>query len=139
MKFEEGDRQMMLLAIAELALSRPGFDYVLGEIAKQLQGAEMFADFKRFNADRVQAERIPMFMGPLIAQNDDPELLEWLSNAANRAGSFLQNLAWAGLRADHENYPILRPVLIEMRKRYPEHEPSEAVKQEIRERKESTR
>jgi hypothetical protein len=46
----------------------------------------------------------------LVAQNDDPELLEWLTNAANRAGSFLQNLAWSGLRADHENYPILRPV-----------------------------
>jgi hypothetical protein len=137
MTFEEGDRQMMLLAIAELALSRPGFDYALGEIAKQLQGAEMFAEFKRLNADRVHTERIAVFMGALIAQNDDPELLEWLNNAANRAGGFLQNLAWAGLRADYENYPTLRPVLIQMRKRYPEYEPSDAVKQEIRDRKES--
>jgi len=70
----------------------------------------------------------------LIAQTDDPELLEWLSNAANGAGSFLQNLAWAGLCADHENYPLLRPVLLEMRKKYTEYEPSDLVKEEIRRR-----
>jgi hypothetical protein len=59
-EFAEGDRQMVLLAIAELALSRPGFDYALAEIAMQLQGEEMFAEFKRLNADRVKTERAPM-------------------------------------------------------------------------------
>jgi hypothetical protein len=132
--FEEGDRQMVLLAIAELALSRPGWDYALGEIAKQLQGEKMFAEFKRLNNDRVKAERAPMTFGPLMAQNDDPELLEWLAAADKDGGSFVKHLAHAGLVADPENYPVLRPVLIEMRRKYPAYEPSDAVKQEIRER-----
>jgi hypothetical protein len=57
MNFEEGDRQLVLLAIAELSLSRPGWDYALGLIADQLQGREMYDEFKRLNADRVKAER----------------------------------------------------------------------------------
>ena len=132
--FEEGDRQIMLLALAELALSRPGFDYALREIAKQLNGAEMFAEFKRLNTDRVKAGRIPIFMGPLIAQNDDPELLEWLANAKEKAGGFVSHLAGAALVADGQNYPLLREVLIAMRKKYPAYEPSDEVKREIRER-----
>lgn len=71
----------------------------------------------------------------LIAQNDDPELLEWLAKADKDGGGFIHNLAHAGLVADPENYPVLRPVLIEMRKKYPAYEPSDEVKREIRERK----
>lgn len=52
---DEGDRQLILLAIAELALSRPGFDDTLRRIAKLLFGVEMFGGFKRCNADRVKA------------------------------------------------------------------------------------
>jgi|ERR1039458_5651319 hypothetical protein len=128
---EEGDRQMLLLALAELALSRPGFDCAIGQIADRFQGREMFAEFKRLNADRVKAERIPMLMGPMIVQNDDPELLEWMNNASLKAGGFLSSLAWAGLRADWQNYPIMRSLLLEMRKKYPEYEPTDAVKEEI--------
>ena len=73
----------------------------------------------------------------MIAQSDDPELLEWLSKAYMEGGTFILSLARAALTADHENYPILRPVLLEMRAKYPQYEPNEAVKQEIRERKES--
>ena len=129
---EESQRQMVLLAIAELALSRPGLDRTLGELAKVLGGEEMFSEFKRFNADRVKTERLPL--GPLVAQSDDPELLEWLAAADKSGGGFVHNLAHAGLVADHDNYPRLRPVLIEMRKKYPAYEPADAVKQEIRER-----
>lgn len=125
---------MVLLAIAELALSRPGWDDALSEIAKQLQGEEMFAEFKRLNRDRVKAGRIPIMLGPLVAQNDDPELLEWLAKAHLEGGGFISNLAHAALVADPENYPMLRSVLIEMREKYPAYEPSDAVKQEIRER-----
>ncbi len=132
-EFEEGQRQMMLLAIAELALSRPGWDWTLGELAKQMQGEEMFAELKRLNADRVRSERAPI-CGPLVAQNDDPELLEWLAKADQSGGGFVKNLAHAALLADHANYPVLRPVLIEMRKKYPAYEPSDAVKEEIRRR-----
>jgi hypothetical protein len=68
----------------------------------------------------------------LIAQNDDGELLEWLANARERGGHFISSLARAALVADWENYPLLRPVLVEMRKKYPAYEPSDAVKEELR-------
>lgn len=71
----------------------------------------------------------------LTAQNDDPELLEWLSNAKEHAGGFLHHLAEAGLRADYVNYSVIRYVLMAMRAKYPAYEPTDAVKQEIRERK----
>jgi hypothetical protein len=70
----------------------------------------------------------------LIAQNDDPELLEWLANADHTGGGFISSLARAGLVADFENYPLIRPVLMVMRAKYPEYEPTEAVKAEIRNR-----
>ena len=73
----------------------------------------------------------------MIAQSDDPELLEWLSKAYMEGGTFILSLARAALSADHENYPLIRPLIIAMRAKYPAYEPSEAVKQEIRERKES--
>jgi hypothetical protein len=131
---DEGQRQMILLAIAELALSRPGWDWTLGEVAKVLQGEEMFTEFKRLNADGVKAERAPLTFGRLVAQDDDPELLEWLSNAKEKSGDFVRNIAEAGLRADPENYPLMRSLLIAMRKKYPAYEPSDEVKREIRER-----
>lgn len=55
----EGERQLMLLAIAELALERPGFDYALGELAKRFAGFTMYRDFKRIHADRVKDCRGP--------------------------------------------------------------------------------
>jgi hypothetical protein len=68
----------------------------------------------------------------LIAQSDDSELLEWLVNAREMGGSFVSLLANAALVADWENYPLLRPVLIELRKKYPAYEPSDAVKEELK-------
>jgi hypothetical protein len=50
---EESDRQATLLALATLALHRPGWDYMLGEIAEKLQGRELFTEFKRLNNDRI--------------------------------------------------------------------------------------
>jgi hypothetical protein len=71
----------------------------------------------------------------LFAQNDDPELLEWLAKASQEGGGFVGAVARAGLVADCENYALIRPLLITMRGKYPAYEPSDAVKQEIRERK----
>lgn len=70
----------------------------------------------------------------LIAQTDDPELLEWLAKANQRGGTFVSSIARAALSADIDNYALLRPVILELRKKYREYEPSDAVKQEIRER-----
>jgi hypothetical protein len=52
----------------------------------------------------------------------DAELISWLLNAARDAGDFVKNLAEAGLRADGYNYPILRPVLLRMKAKYPIYE-----------------
>jgi hypothetical protein len=57
---EEEDRQMLLLAIAELSLSRPGWAPYLRLIADKLCGPEMFERFRVLNADRVKAERGPI-------------------------------------------------------------------------------
>src|SRR5260370_3799428 len=55
--WEEEERQLMLLALAELTLSRPGFDDALGRISDNLQGRETFVEFKRLNADRPKEAR----------------------------------------------------------------------------------
>ena len=70
----------------------------------------------------------------LVAQNDDPELLEWLAKAAHDGGGFISSVARAGLVADYENWPHIKPLLLVMRRKYPKYEPSDAVKQEIRDR-----
>jgi hypothetical protein len=69
----------------------------------------------------------------MIAQNDDPELLEWLAKANQLGGGFLSSVARAALVADDYNYPQIRPLILAMRKKYPQYEPSDAVKREIRE------
>lgn len=52
----EAQRQMILLALAELALSRPGWENSIREIARHYDGdqLEMFEGFKKSNADRVK-------------------------------------------------------------------------------------
>lgn len=54
--------------------------------------------------------------------HDDPELSKWIWGVIDRnSGDFLKALAMAALRADHENYPLLRPALLEISKRYPKY------------------
>lgn len=74
----------------------------------------------------------------LIAQNDDPELLEWLAKADRFGGGFVSSIARAALVADDSNYPLIRPLILQLRVKYPKYEPSDQVKQEIRDRKQST-
>ncbi len=124
---DEADRQMLLLSLGLCALLRPGFHYACGEIAETLQGRAMFEDFRRLNADVVHPQAMAEATNKTIAQQD-PELFIWLQTAAGHfaperpaAGSFLRNLAEAGLRADWDNYPILRPVLLQMKAKYPKY------------------
>jgi hypothetical protein len=70
----------------------------------------------------------------LIAQSDDPEQLEWLANADRDGGGFISSIARAALVADPENYAMIRPLLAYFRAKYPQFEPSDAVKQEIKDR-----
>jgi hypothetical protein len=74
-------------------------------------------------------------MSYLIAGCDDPELLEWLAKANFQGGGFVSSVARAALVADFTNYPLIRPLVIELRKKYPQYEPTAEVKREIRGRK----
>ena len=50
----------------------------------------------------------------------EPRVTPW-DDKVPMAGDFLKLLAMAALHADHENYPILRPALLEISKRYPKY------------------
>lgn len=50
-KLDEGQRQMTLLALAELSLRRPGFDLCIREIAFKLRGVEMLESFKKTSVE----------------------------------------------------------------------------------------
>jgi hypothetical protein len=56
-----------------------------------------------------------------VTAHEDHELIDWLLNASSGAGDFLRSLAEAGLRADGENYPVLRPVLVKMKAKFPKY------------------
>jgi hypothetical protein len=51
-ELEEGDRQMVVLAIAELALSRPGWDDALRRIARTFEAEPMFEQLKKTSAEQ---------------------------------------------------------------------------------------
>ena len=61
---EEADRQAVLLALAILALTRPGWQHYLGTIADELQGRDLFDTFRGLNAD--ETDRILARAGPLL-------------------------------------------------------------------------
>ena len=68
----------------------------------------------------------------LIAQTDHPYLLEWLAKADRFGGGFISSLARAAMVADPENYPLIKPLIDQMRQKYPQYEPSDTVKEELR-------
>lgn len=68
-----------------------------------------------------------MTADPKRAQ-EDSELFDWLTGVCHPtmgAGDFLRHLAEASLRADWENYPILRPALLKIAAKYPEYREAE--------------
>jgi hypothetical protein len=60
----------------------------------------------------------------MIVQSD-PALISWVLGISNgkptRAGDFLRAVANAALRADTQNYEILRPALLELKEKYPQY------------------
>lgn len=50
-KVSEEERQMILLALAELSLRRPGWLDALGRVADTFHGREMFDGFRETSAD----------------------------------------------------------------------------------------
>jgi hypothetical protein len=58
----------------------------------------------------------------MIAQ-EDTELVNWILGIQRlHAGSFLQAIADAAVRADGQNYLLLRPALLQFRSKYPEYD-----------------
>jgi len=55
-KIAEESRQMILLALAELSLRRPGWLDALERVATSLKGREMFDGFRETSADLIKAE-----------------------------------------------------------------------------------
>jgi len=61
-------------------------------------------------------------MGVVRQHGFDPELDRWVSNLARmQCGSFLQSIYQAVVCADPENYELLRPLLLELKKKYPKY------------------
>lgn len=60
LKLDEGQRQLLLLACATLALERPGFQYALEDLTRDIDCVNSYRDgrstmmheFMRLNADR---------------------------------------------------------------------------------------
>ncbi len=53
---------------------------------------------------------------------EDEELIDWLLNLEPmNAGSFLRAIGEAAMRADSQNYPVMRPLLLELKKKYPDY------------------
>jgi hypothetical protein len=67
----------------------------------------------------------------MIAQEDHPHILEWLSDVSYRGGSFVRLLAAAALVADSENYPLLRPIVWTMFKKYPDYQPGQIAQRDV--------
>jgi hypothetical protein len=56
-----GQRHAILLALARLAVERPGWDSMLGDIAEQFQGREMFEQCKMMNFEPPPADKFHAF------------------------------------------------------------------------------
>lgn len=61
--------------------------------------------------------------------NTDPELRDWLRWASDSARTpcFVRRVAEAALIACIPDYLLLRPVLLELKRRYPEPEPGKPL------------
>lgn len=134
LKLDEGERQIAVLALAELALSRPGWDESLTAIAQRIDnaGTPMYEAMKAANADRVRAERAPVDRGPFITlRQDDEDIRRWVSGVnqgePEPASDFLLTAAAAACRANEQQYPALRPAIIALRAQYPQYRFSGAL------------
>jgi hypothetical protein len=55
---DESQRQLLLMALAHLAVERPGFDCALREIADKMDnpGPQLYLDFKRLHSEQIDDE-----------------------------------------------------------------------------------
>ena len=52
---------------------------------------------------------------------EDNALSEWVREAQMYGGSFVAAIAAAAIRADDDNYALLRPVLLQLKDKYPKY------------------
>jgi hypothetical protein len=61
----------------------------------------------------------------MVCAGQDPELDDWITGVACGVpvspGGFLAAIVNAALRADYENYAILRPALVQLKAKYPKY------------------
>lgn len=57
-QLEDGQVQLVALALAKLYLQRPGFDYAMGEVAAKLGARELYQRFKDLDADKIAARKL---------------------------------------------------------------------------------
>lgn len=54
--------------------------------------------------------------------NDDSDLTNWIYCAMDQGGGFVSSIARAAVSADVDNYRILRPALLALKKKYPDYD-----------------
>jgi hypothetical protein len=127
LKLAEGERQMLVLALAELALSRPGWDDALRRIVVRIDnpGMPMYESLKASNADRVKEDRGPLIPARMILEQDNEDVRRWVHGINQGepapAGDFLYQFALVICRADCDHYPILRPSLLALMQKNPKY------------------
>ncbi len=61
-----------------------------------------------------------------MTAQEDSELFNWIFCLANqtprKSGGFLASVGDMAIRADAENYLLLRPALLQLKKKYPEYD-----------------
>jgi hypothetical protein len=57
LELEESDRQIVLMALAHLAVERPGWNYALSQIAQRIDnpGPALYNAFKELRADELRS------------------------------------------------------------------------------------
>ena len=70
LEISEEERQMILMALARLAVERRGFNWFIDKIADKLEGRRMFEHFKRLKRGEstVNLSQIPVARGAVATK-----------------------------------------------------------------------
>jgi hypothetical protein len=70
---DEGQRQLLLLALAKLSIEGPGWHWTLGELAEEFSGRALFEQFRKIhNASNVDALIVAVRALDPAAADDKP-------------------------------------------------------------------
>jgi hypothetical protein len=117
LELDGAQKGIVILALADLALTRPAYDAAICEIVDIYNARAEWLQLKEINADRVGVRIEPGYMDAA----NDVALHEWLVNASHSreiSHSFVATIAEAALRADGANYKLIRPALLRIQAKY---------------------